>query len=195
SVVNTVYQSRVYWFWGDTNRPAYPLGNFHVPGATSLLPDQGGLDPERGVDLTYFVDAKGFARPTAPMPGEGPTWIDGLVSLREEAGRERLFAAYVKVRPPLTIYARGLAEFADQAEQQKLIQAGHLKPEQALLQLQDRDTGKPVLAHSGSVYWNAYRRRWVMITVQSRGTSFLGEVWYAEADTPVGPWTYAIKIV
>ena len=34
-----------------------------------------------------------------------------------------------------------------------------------------------------------------MITVQSGGTSFLGEVWYAEADTPVGPWVYAVKVV
>ena len=27
-----------------------------------------------GVDLTYFVDKTGFARPTAQMPGDGPTW-------------------------------------------------------------------------------------------------------------------------
>ncbi|MHC4332150.1 MAG: hypothetical protein ACYSWW_29005, partial [Planctomycetota bacterium] len=35
-----------------------------------------------------------------------------------------------------------------------------------------------------------------MITVQQFGnSSALGEVWYAEADTPVGPWAYARKIV
>jgi len=35
-----------------------------------------------------------------------------------------------------------------------------------------------------------------MVTVQQFGEpSFLGEVWYAEADTPVGPWAYARKIV
>ncbi len=33
-----------------------------------------------------------------------------------------------------------------------------------------------------------------MITVQQGGTSFLGEVWYAEADAPVGPWAYAVKV-
>src|SRR5262249_3391694 len=27
------------------------------------------------------------------------------------------------------------------------------------------------------------------------GTSLLGEVWYAESDTPLGPWVYARKIV
>ena len=51
SVVNAVYQGKIYWFWGDTNRPDYPLGNFHVPGATSELPGRGGLEPEQGVDL------------------------------------------------------------------------------------------------------------------------------------------------
>ena len=40
SVVNAVYQGKIYWFWGDTNRPDYPLGNFHVPGAISELPGQ-----------------------------------------------------------------------------------------------------------------------------------------------------------
>ncbi len=53
-----------------------------------------------------------------------------------------------------------------------------------------------MLAHGGSVYWNDYRGRWVMIAVESFGSpSFLGEVWYAEADTPLGPWVYARKIV
>ena len=65
SVVNTVYRGKIFWFWGDTNRPSYPLGNFHVPGATSELPADGGLDPEIGVDLHYFVDKDGFAKPTA----------------------------------------------------------------------------------------------------------------------------------
>src|SRR5262249_19051178 len=54
-------------------------------------------------------------------------------------------------------------------------------------------TGKTVSAHSGSVYWNKYRGRWVLIAVEMGGTSLLGEVWYAEADTPQGPWVYARK--
>ena len=51
------------------------------------------------------------------MPGQGPTWINGLVTLRDDNGRERLLATYVKVEPPLTIYQRGLAEFNDQTGQ------------------------------------------------------------------------------
>jgi hypothetical protein len=301
SVVSAVYRGRVYWFWGDTTRPSYPLGNFHVPGATSLLPADGGLPAETGVDLRYFLDDKGFAKETAHLPGEGPTWLGGLVVLppspptplpRGERGRgegERLFAGYVKVKPPLDIYERGLAEWDDDKkefhkvvafdrkarlypqghtflhridgtpyvyfahpypltrvradvaalerpaeyegftclkegtaaeageiaraggrvrwswkkdtppltpeEQARLVRAGKLGADEALLQLQDADTGRAVAAHSGSVCWNDYRRRWVLIAVQSGGTSPLGEVWYAEADTPAGPWVYARKVV
>lgn len=290
SVVDAVYRGKLYWFWGDTNRPGYPLGNFHVPGATSLLPGRGGLDPDLGVDLDYFLDDQGFAKQTARMPGEGPTWIDGLVVLKDPAGRERLFASYVKVRGFLQVYRRGLAEFdpaaerfekvaefpmnapaypsghpfrhkdgeveyvyfadpfplvrvradakhlADltsyeaftclkeasrpdspqvdragdgtlryawrtntaplaQKEEARLIRAGHLKREEAHLQLADARTGKPVVAHRGSVYWNQYRQRWIMIAVESGGASPLGEVWYAEAGTPEGPWLRATKIV
>jgi hypothetical protein len=28
----------VYWFFGDTNRAGYPLGNFYTTGATSSIP-------------------------------------------------------------------------------------------------------------------------------------------------------------
>src|SRR5690606_21810389 len=56
SVVNAVLNGKIHWFWGDTNRAAYPLGNFHVPGAVSQLPSNGGLDPEQGIDLTYYTD-------------------------------------------------------------------------------------------------------------------------------------------
>jgi hypothetical protein len=290
SVLNTVYRGKVYWFWGDTNRPAYPLGNFQVPGATSALPSRGGLDPEAGIDLNYFVDGKGFAKEGAHMPGKGPTWLTALVPLKDEGGRERLYASYVKVEEPLKVYARGLAVFDDDkerfeplsevdmkapafptghafrhaegdaeyvyfthpfpltrvrataehfrrveeyetftclkegsrlddpkpdrdpqgrlryawrkntpavgpAEEAKLVASGKLKAEERRWQLRDRDTRKTVLPHAGSVYWNEYRKRWVMIAVQTGGTSFLGEVWYAEADTPVGPWAYAVKVV
>src|SRR4029079_3103632 len=115
SVVNAAYLGQIHWFWGDTNRPSYPLGNFHVPGAVSRLPGDGGLAPERGVDLTDFVDDTGFARPTAQMPGEGLTWIHGLFVLRGNEARERMFAAYMKVKAPLDVYQHGLAEFDDQS--------------------------------------------------------------------------------
>ncbi len=116
SVVNALFGGKIYWFWGDTNRASYPLGNFHVPGAVSELPARGGLDPAVGIELNYFVDDDGFAKETCRMPGKGPTWIGGLTVVRDVEGTERMFASYVKIRPPLTVYERGLVEFDAEAE-------------------------------------------------------------------------------
>jgi hypothetical protein len=296
SVLTAVYRGKIRWFWGDTLRPAYPLGLFEVPGAVSDLPVAGGLDPETGVNLTYFEGPDGFARATCDIPGEGPTWCGGLIVVKDASGRERMFASYAKIKPPLSTYARGIAEWNDESDrfekvadvpldaplrpdghpflradsdtehvyfaspypllrtratpegytdlsgyeaftclaegsrldeknpkaakldrradgkiryswkrntpalspkdEKTLVDAGVLKPGEGLLALRDRDTGTAILAHGGSVYWNEHRKRWVMIVLEGFGKpSFLGEVWYAEGDTPTGPWVYAVKVV
>jgi len=291
SVMNAVYRGRIHWFWGDTNQVKYPLGLFDTPGATSRLLADGGLDPGRGVDLEYYVGDDGFARATAPMPGEGPTWISGVSVLPDAEGRERMFCGYVKIKPPMEVYRRGIAVWNDEknvfdhvadfepnvplypdghpfvhqseirgeciyfaapfplvralataeayqdlaqyeaftclkdgssrdkpeidrseqgvvryqwragtppvgpGEQAKLIKAGLLLPHEGLLQLRDARSGKAVTPHAGSVYWNEYRRRFVLIDCELYGTSLLGETWYAEADSPLGPWVYATKII
>ena len=288
SVVTAVYRGKLHWFWGDTNRPSYPLGNFHVPFATSLLPGQGGLDPGLGVNLTYAVGKNGFAKETAKMRGKGPTWIDGLVVLPDKNQRPRLLAQYVKIKSPLTVYERGLVQFNDERQQfghratfpkdaplyphghpflhraadgreyvyfaggmplvrvraslasyldlsqyetytflpagsgsdvqrnpggslkfkwrggqpkldhqqvNKLIAEKRINAGESPVHLIDIETGKPVLTQHGSVYWNDHRQRWVMVISQSFGSSMLGEIWFAEASRPEGPWVYARKIV
>ncbi|WP_338288395.1 hypothetical protein [Luteolibacter sp. LG18] len=59
----------------------------------------------------------------------------------------------------------------------------------------DATTGKPVKAHNGSVAWNPWRKKWTSVFTESNGTSALGEIRYAEADTPQGPWRKCVKIV
>lgn len=290
SVVTAIYRGKLHWFWGDTNRPKYPLGLFDVPGATSLLPSDGGLDPSLGVNLNYFVGKDGFAKAMCKMPGDGPTWIWGLTVLRDTNNRERMFCGYMKVRNLLEVYERGIAEFDDEKQefvrhqkfdkdvplfpdghslihkvdgteyvyfaeasamirvrattaafcdlnqyegfsclvpggretapqverdsggkivwawkrdtapirwslQEKLLKSGQMKPDEAWLKLKDSDTGKPVIAHAGSVTWNEHRRRWISVFTQHYGTSLLGEVWYSEADAPEGPWRTATKVI
>jgi hypothetical protein len=111
SVMTAVYEDRIHWFWGDTNLPGYPLGNYHTPGATSRLPADGGLNPKTGVNLEYFTDDKGFAKPTCKMPGDGPTWIEGVTVLGREASGQAplMMAGYAKITPPLAAYERGIA--------------------------------------------------------------------------------------
>jgi hypothetical protein len=56
--------------------------------------------------------------------------------------------------------------------------------------------GEAVKPHSGSIAWHPWRKRWVTVFMQSRGKpSALGELWYAEADEPTGPWGTAVKVL
>lgn len=56
--------------------------------------------------------------------------------------------------------------------------------------------GAEIEPHRGSIAWNAYRKRWVAIFTQNFGKpSMLGEIWYAEAGSPLGPWQKATKVL
>jgi hypothetical protein len=72
---------------------------------------------------------------------------------------------------------------------EELIEAGMIKREESWLQLRDFDSGEPITVERGSLFWNAYRKKWILIAGRT-----IGEVWYAEADTPVGPWVYARRV-
>jgi hypothetical protein len=94
-------------------------------------------------------------------------------------------------------WKRGTGILTSQQEAE-LIHDGLMKPDEAISELYGVDNGEDIVSHSGSVYWNPYRKRWIMIALQewgAQGTSSLGEVWYSEADTPIGPWAYAKKII
>jgi hypothetical protein len=80
-------------------------------------------------------------------------------------------------------------------EQTQLIKAGFMKPEERWFRLKSAATDEDVKIHAGAIQWNDYRKRWVFITSEIFGSSLLGEVWYAEADSPLGPWGYAAKII
>ena len=62
--------------------------------------------------------------------------------------------------------------------------------------LREAGSGERVDVHGGAIAWNPWRKRWVTIFVQAKGTSSnLGEIWYAEADAPTGPWGPAVKVL
>jgi hypothetical protein len=256
------YRGRIYWFWGDTVGPANM--NFNASGATSVPPGAGGLDPDRGVDLEYFVDHDGFSRPMLPLDRPGLVWLEGLMIVRDPQGRERLAATYTRVSKRKPVEERGVAVFDDSAqvfrvlaqhppdrghrsshpvrvveggrawwylypnyrvpddwsaiqdagayeayacdakgcawkpgapfvdgaeEERKLIAGGKLPAEAARFPFVDVDTGKPGGFAMGSIAWNAYRKRWIMIA------GAWGDVYYSEAVAPEGPWNCAKKIV
>jgi hypothetical protein len=177
----------------------------------------------------------------APIAGKGPTWLTALVCVKDASGKEHLVAAYHKIKPPLTVYERGLCEFDPEKQEFKKLFAfeqqaapvptGHairseegergwlyfgeavphmrladryeslIDPKQyeavkADVRFSDTATGKSVKHHHGSVAWNPFRKRWVSIfTAEGGDSSYLGEIYYADAAQPEGPWRKATKIV
>lgn len=235
------HNGRLVWLWGDTTLPHYPLGVFHMSAATTAPEPLRRFKPPLALDYEYDRSPDGRPRGVAPMPGEGPTWLGGLVSF----GNAGLGATYAKIKAPLSEYELGLCLW-DEA-------AGEFKPERVLwregqgakprvpqghpvrwkdpagkawllfgdpfpnLRCVDdiaawRDPaawesidapeaataadGTQVQPHRGSIAWNAFRQRWITVFTQNLGKpSAFGEIWYAEAASPLGPWTGAVKVL
>ena len=249
SVQTALYGGRCFWIWGDTSLARYPLGIFDGTGATTAPAPFALLPPPLPSIYEYFTDAAGAPRAVVKMPGEGPTWIGGLVSLPDQTGRERLVAAYAKIRRHLEEYDCGLCVWDDAAARflPAGSAAGHSAPVpppaawprghaarwrddagrdwvlfgnpfptlrcparyEAFL---DAATWEPLVPqstvavagagtqtirpHSGAIAWNVWRRRWVTVFLQHEGRpSGHGEIWYAEAPAPTGPWGPAVKIL
>ena len=102
-----VYRGRMMWFWGDTDRTGYPLGNFHTSGAVATLPE-GGAD--RGIDFAYF-EKDGFVREMIPAEKPGPVWTSGLVVLKSG-----LYAYYSRMKSLGEIAESGLLKWNDVTE-------------------------------------------------------------------------------
>ena len=72
---------------------------------------------------------------------------------------------------------------------EELVASGRLKREECWLRLVDIETGAPVSGGRGSVCWNPFLRRWVMVA-----SGKPGEVWISQADAPTGPWVNARRV-
>lgn len=83
------------------------------------------------------------------------------------------------------------------AEQQRELEdSGQIKPGEGWIQTVDADQGRALILHRGSVRWNAYLDRWVMIANEIYGEeSNLGEVYFLTSRTIPGRWEKAKKIV
>jgi hypothetical protein len=290
----TPHNGKLYWFWGDTNRPSYPLGNFKTSGATSEYPVNGGLLPQEGIDLTYWVNAEGFSRAMAPVAGSGVVWLGGLQTVPDAQGTPRLTAHFTRLAGlgapiekglvlwnensevfekvsnlPLDnpLHASGAAPFKHTvngveylyfsspypnlrvravlsaldnpaefqgytpmvagsrfdgantqlernqqgdlvwawkfdtppltpSQQRELVAANLMTRSESPFRIKDFDSGKPIAEHAGTVSWNAYRQKWIMLFGRSFGeSSFLGDIYLAESKEIEGPWTRARKII
>lgn len=248
SVQNAVHRGRMFWAWGDTTLPKYPLGIFDMTSATTAPQPLTSFEPPLRLQFDAFVDAKGASRGVAKMPGAGPTWVSAYTSLPDKNGVPHLIGTYVKIKAPMEAYECGLCVWNDETTvfelqrvlwtksekepKQPPVPDGHpalwkdeqgrewvlfgnpfptlrcpatfeawqdsstwevLKPQATVTSAIDGKTVKP---HSGSIAWNPWRKRWVTVFMEAFGKpSAFGELWYAEAKQPTGPWGKAVKVL
>lgn len=247
SVLLATHQGRLFWAWGDSLVPHYGLGLYHSTSATTTLRPLASFEPPLRLRYDYFLDEKQRPRAVAKLPGDGPTWLSGYVSLPDATGRAHLVATCVKIRNHLDVYEAGLCEWDEERAQFAPVRTvwkaadggkrppmpdGHpalwqdpagkawvyfgnplprlrcpatyeawcdsatwavLEPQATLA---DAAGGAAVQPHSGSIAWNECRHKWVTVFLQKFGKpSAFGELWYAEAAQPTGPWGAALKVL
>ncbi len=115
SVQAVQFKDAVYWFWGDTACMRYPLGLFRTAGAKTAIPSAES-DPAVGIAFDYFVDKSGFARAMMPLPQrpEGVIWIDGVCTVPDKKGVEKLVAHYSRRKSLAKQLEHGIAVFDDE---------------------------------------------------------------------------------
>lgn len=155
SVVNAVYRGKMFWAWGDTTLPGYPLGVFEASSATTSITPLKEFSPPIKLPYTHFTDTSGKPRGVARFPGPGPTWLFGYVTLPDKSGAERLVATYSKIRNHLEVYELGTCVWDDAAESFK---------QHRVLWHKDKSTAKRPPAPDGhpSFYTDASGKRWVL---------------------------------
>lgn len=281
---STVFRDELVWFFGSTGVSVEAGRRKRVTAATSRLPDQGGLNPEVGVNLNYVTDPSGSARNVAAgvlgetvtvkglmvTPTDPPqlfatfqrhsdaTIRQGLLKWNESRkkfrqvklfpedtrvklcpnvtrvrsdGREWFYFAcpLPLVRVPATPKAiKDISRYqtftpvkagaswdgkhteraegnrwewktgtptADHPRERELRRNFWFPDRAGIHHLTDFQTGESFVAREGTVFWNEFRQKWIMITNEfvPRGPR-KGNVYYAEADSPIGPWVYARKV-
>lgn len=163
------------WRWPGQAHPV----RHRSDGVDYLLMGEASPTVRVPATLNAFTNLTAFEAWTCLEPGS--TAADP--KFRRDADG-RLLYAWRKDAPPV-----------DAGLEWRWLKAQCLKPEEARQLPLDVESGKPVRLHRGNVAWNDYRKCWILIANQLGGSSELGEVWYAEAPLPTGPWTRARKIV
>lgn len=79
---------------------------------------------------------------------------------------------------------------ADSQVEKKMLHDGLLKPSELLFAPVSLDDGQRIFSFNGSIVYSHFKKRWIMINQGHKA----GDIVYAEADTPTGPWAFARQI-
>lgn len=165
-----------------TTGSPFPLQNYVLPSGQPLHVQHGASD------YIYFGS---------------PVRVLATAEAAADPSQYEVFSAFTEqasnavVRDTAGAISYAFRKGALESTPRRLSAAG-VPPEQVLAgQLRDVETGSALQTNgAGGQAWLKRSQRFARVMQQVGGSSsFLGEVWYAEADTPMGPWIYARKIL
>lgn len=194
SALAVQYRGRMLWFWGDTNKPDYPLGNFRTTGAVATLP-KGSRTAEQGLDFRYFTDKSGFARAIVPSNEPGPIWVFGVTVINGKMGPE-LWAHYSRMKDLGTVLAHGLVRWDEASETFRIVRDLPLKETWRFLE------GHPLAVTENGIEYRASGNNFPLVRVRANPDDFVnpgayqaymclnerGEVVRSSDGTPAYQW-------
>ena len=181
--------------WNDQNNMFESLVTF---GPQPIGPPDGSHDlklSENGQEWIYFADPFPYCRVKATLadysdPEKYEYWT--CVKSGPKPGTEAIDR---DMAGKLQFQWRRKSKAWDQKTQHEWIGKKQIRLEECPIQLKSK-TGESITTARGTVAWNKYRKKWLMVFGQIYGKpSLLGEIWIAESEDKLGPWKNAIKIL
>jgi hypothetical protein len=191
--------------WKDARQEFEVVQTLELNESWRMLRDHPIRHREGSTDYLMFGNPFPVSRVPATLASiQNPDAYESY-TCREEVPGQYVTEKQLSVTRPVRdtngqlIWAWKKAPPVTQQDEQRWLKQGLITIEEARYLPLDADVkDRIVQMHSGTVQWNAFRKRWVMIAIEhawdKNSPSFLGEVFYSEAESPQGPYLHAVKV-
>lgn len=156
-----------------------------------------GLGNAERAGLAVFNDEKGEFDPLVEFPDVPNFFLDGNIFPVRAGGRAYFY--FTGLRPGGSVRVPAEWKAVQDLGSYEVFEADGSQgvwkrpagpgAHATLTHYTDVQTGDAIPVQCDGIAWNGYRKRWIA-TLQRNP----GEVWYAEADSPTGPWVYAARV-
>lgn len=173
--------------WNDTKQQLDKItklprgcGGLAPMGHTYYVRDNGTRYAYYGKNIRVKAD---FGSASDPSQYEAFTCLstDGKTAQRRADGT--LIWGWVKGGKPVNYESTN-----------SLISQGLIRAEESTYRVVDMDSGKNITIAQVAIAWNPFLELWVNIMQELLGDTTAGEIWFATARAPEGPWTNAKKV-
>ena len=191
--------------WNDERQIFEVIKTIDLQETWRMLRDHPIRHREESTDYLMFGNPFPVTRVPATLAAiKNPEAYESYTCREEISGQHLTEKQLAESKPARDaggqlVWAWKKAPPVTQQDEQRWLKQGLITIEEARYLPRDADQkDRVVQMHSGTVQWNAFRNRWVMIAIEhawnKSSPSFLGEVFYSEAESAQGPYLKTIKV-